>query len=568
MQQTIDFKSGNLRSNLAALFLGAWVVTAVSSAFADYEKGLQAWEANRYREAISEWIIAANAQDRDAMFALGQAYVQGLGVVQDFVEAHKWFNLAASLGLRQAVDARDNLEAEMTAEERAEARILAKQWQPDKLPEVSEELTSSVDTQPVVEEDPPPEAIREAQSLLLILGYQPGSADGVWGPKSASAFAAFSRDTGLPSSNVLTPGAIFFMRDLVQQYGTDSQLTPSAETSQADGGDESSARNQVSQNAVILSAITGELSTLRTAIDNGENLDEVDQRGWTALMYSVNKRQLPAVKTLVEAGANVNARAPDGATPLFMAVVLGQPQIVEALMQAGADIVLPGPKGRTAVTMAQKIFGTAEEAEAKGFNDAVIGLIEGKTWKTIAAWKAASSEFAAKMGRDPSPSGIDENGLTDLHWAAALNLPKLVKLLLAEGLNIDVKDGIHSRTPLHHAILKEAPAVMILLIAYGANVEAKDSLQYTALHYAAQKNLADVAKLLITQGANIEALDRTNKTPLHDAARRNSPDVAQLLVSQGANLNAKDKLNATPLHYAYPGSPVAEVLTKSGAGFN
>ena len=62
------------------------------------------------------------------MLALGRAFVKGLGVPQDFVEAHKWFNLAAARGDAKAAAERDALAKRMTVEERAEARRLARAW--------------------------------------------------------------------------------------------------------------------------------------------------------------------------------------------------------------------------------------------------------------------------------------------------------------------------------------------------------------------------------------------------------------------------------------------------------
>ena len=48
------------------------------------------------------------------MVALGQRYLQGLGVLQDYVDAHMWFNLAASRGEAAAVSERDAVAAKMT----------------------------------------------------------------------------------------------------------------------------------------------------------------------------------------------------------------------------------------------------------------------------------------------------------------------------------------------------------------------------------------------------------------------------------------------------------------------
>ncbi|MFQ5564708.1 MAG: sel1 repeat family protein, partial [Parvularculaceae bacterium] len=56
----------------------------------------------------------------------------GRGVPQDFVEAHKWFNLAASRAsgdIREtAAKNRDIMAAKMTPEQIAEAQKQAREW--------------------------------------------------------------------------------------------------------------------------------------------------------------------------------------------------------------------------------------------------------------------------------------------------------------------------------------------------------------------------------------------------------------------------------------------------------
>ena len=109
----------------------AWVLAlglvfvAVAPAEADFEAGQRAWDAGRPAQAVAAW---HEAGDGRAMLVLGGAYAKGLGAPQDFVEAHKWLNLAAGLGSVEAAAERDALAKEMTAEEQAEARKLARAW--------------------------------------------------------------------------------------------------------------------------------------------------------------------------------------------------------------------------------------------------------------------------------------------------------------------------------------------------------------------------------------------------------------------------------------------------------
>ena len=71
---------------------------------------------------------AAKGGDPKSLYSLGYAYSQGQGVAQDFIEAHKWFNLAAAADVPNAAKARDILASTMTREQVAEAQRLAREW--------------------------------------------------------------------------------------------------------------------------------------------------------------------------------------------------------------------------------------------------------------------------------------------------------------------------------------------------------------------------------------------------------------------------------------------------------
>ncbi len=112
-----------VRNAIRAAVLALALIGAPAAA--DYEVGQRAWDAGRIDEALSGWRAAAEAGDRRSMLALGRRYAQGLGILQDPVEAHKWLNLAASLGAAAAVAERDALAAIMTPQEVVAARAQA-----------------------------------------------------------------------------------------------------------------------------------------------------------------------------------------------------------------------------------------------------------------------------------------------------------------------------------------------------------------------------------------------------------------------------------------------------------
>ena len=79
--------------------------------------------------AIAGYLADAVAGDIAALFNLGVAYSTGSnGVECDLIEAHKWFNLAASRGHEDAAFCRADISDEMTAREIAEAQRRARRW--------------------------------------------------------------------------------------------------------------------------------------------------------------------------------------------------------------------------------------------------------------------------------------------------------------------------------------------------------------------------------------------------------------------------------------------------------
>ena len=118
------------RRFLRAAICAGLVLICAGAARADYKAGQRAWDDGRHAEAVAQWRAAARANDSRAMLALGRARIWGLGVPQDYVEAHKWLDLAAGRGNATAASRRDALAMEMTARDRAEARKLARAWRP------------------------------------------------------------------------------------------------------------------------------------------------------------------------------------------------------------------------------------------------------------------------------------------------------------------------------------------------------------------------------------------------------------------------------------------------------
>ncbi len=97
---------------------------------ANYEAGLAAYEAKDYKAAFEDWHEVADTGDAEAELRLGKLSEEGLGVPQNYIEAHRWYNLAAAGGAPGAAAARDALAAKMSKEQLGEAQRLAAAWRP------------------------------------------------------------------------------------------------------------------------------------------------------------------------------------------------------------------------------------------------------------------------------------------------------------------------------------------------------------------------------------------------------------------------------------------------------
>ena len=222
----------NLKNQFSIQMILVIVLIAMSSVRADYESGQQAWDAGRPADALIEWRAAAEAGDRRAMLALGRLFVKGLGTPQNYIDAHMWFNLAASRGEIAAIAERDALEKKMTSANLAEAQKRASNWQPNKNQVAEAPGEAEQDASP-----PQPTEIREAQRLLSALGYKPGPADGIWGKRTGQAYQSFLRDQGLPLIDILTVESLNALRNIAaSQLGVGTPDEFELQTSSGIGG--------------------------------------------------------------------------------------------------------------------------------------------------------------------------------------------------------------------------------------------------------------------------------------------------------------------------------------------
>jgi len=79
-------------------------------------------------EAFNWYSLAAEQGVTPAQAALATMYSNGFGVSQDDIQAYKWYTIASELGDLNAPTKRDYITSRMSAEQIAEAELLANAW--------------------------------------------------------------------------------------------------------------------------------------------------------------------------------------------------------------------------------------------------------------------------------------------------------------------------------------------------------------------------------------------------------------------------------------------------------
>jgi len=110
------------------------------------------------------------------------------------------------------------------------------------------------------------------------------------------------------------------------------------------------------------------------------------------------------------------------------------------------------------------------------------------------------------------------------------------------------------RTPLHLAVIKDKMNMVRLLVAQGADLEARDAYGNTPLHLAAHCLRLRPTRFLLERGAQVNARDDFGNTPLHHLAYGSFDkiafQVAKMLLEHGASASARNKQGFRPSELA------------------
>jgi ankyrin repeat protein len=164
---------------------------------------------------------------------------------------------------------------------------------------------------------------------------------------------------------------------------------------------------------------------------------------------------------------------------------------------------------------------------------------------------------------DEYPQG---NGLSPLYYATSNESWDIVRLLIEEGADVNLRMGDH--TPIRHAMMHHCPLTILqLLIDSSADVNARDMIGRPPLYSAMISERPDYARALIDAGADIRHISDCDASALHCAAFFDQIDTVEYLLMHGASVEQPDEAGTPPIHYA--GHPeIIALLADYGADLN
>ncbi len=166
-----------------------------------------------FKKAAQWFRKAAELGLTDSQFNLAILSERGLGVPQSRIDAYKWFSLAARNGDKDATNRLETIANQMDSKTLVKARLAVKSWKPAPVNLSANRIAIPAggwqNARAVTSANATlSELIMQTQSMLMALGYKPGSADGMMGSKTRQAIMKFQSNEGLAPTGEVTPDLV------------------------------------------------------------------------------------------------------------------------------------------------------------------------------------------------------------------------------------------------------------------------------------------------------------------------------------------------------------------------
>lgn len=184
---------------------------------------------------------------------------------------------------------------------------------------------------------------------------------------------------------------------------------------------------------LVRAAGRGEVGALRQLIQDGAQVNAVDEWGNTALLLAAREGDLETARVLLRAGADVDGRA-GPLTPLGQAALRGHIHLVRLLLRAGAGVDATGLNEQTPLMNAVKLnrIEVASVLLKAGANTQVTDRL-GAGLLVVAINENMPRMLDMLLDHGLDPDQPDADGLTPLYWAMQLQRDDLAQRLVKAG---------------------------------------------------------------------------------------------------------------------------------------
>lgn len=264
-----------------------------------------------------------------------------------------------------------------------------------------------------------------------------------------------------------------------------------------------------------LAASAGDIPVLETLLAHGANVDQRWATDGSTALYAILQwsRTADGVLWLLAHGADPNAVfSENGETLLHVAARAWDVPVVEAMVARGADIDRRRADGRTPYAVAE-LNGNRAVADWLLAHGASPELLD--VDRLVAACSVGDrATVQALLARNPGlEREITDDHYNALHQAAERNDVRALETMLTAGFDPNRPDGSIGKTALHSAAMEGWPDAVRVLLAHGASVHVRDrEFNGQPLIWAAEgsrqgrdgRDFAAVGKLLLEAGSSVE----------------------------------------------------------------
>lgn len=274
---------------------------------------------------------------------------------------------------------------------------------------------------------------------------------------------------------------------------------------------------------------------------------------------------LEGVKKYIDEGGEIDAINEYGVTPLMLAAGNENREVVELLLEAGADKNIEDNKGYLAIEYAfmSNNVDIGKLLFNEKWDNSLLGHLLG-----YAMYQYSTDVFSYMLS--VYSGDIDEVFMTPrfsfLMYSVAYNLIEKAKILLEYDVDINLTNE-NEDTALHIAVNNSRTEFIHLLLDNGADPNTKDKYGTPVFLTVCLGHKIDLVKKMINKGVDINCKDYDGNTPLIYAVYRDSYGVVKTLLDNNADPNIKNDNNETALYAAYVtnNQEMIKVLLDAGA---